>query len=90
MSFSPDISEEESLVVYDLGDIDYVDIAACLKDTVFVCDSYHPTNGLYFFDIIAITALTLSSPVSAIVSVVYDGVEDDLYIAVGDGQILFI
>jgi hypothetical protein len=80
-SFSPDIAEEESLVVYDLGDIDYIDIAAGLEDTVFVCDSYHPTNGLYAFDTFAIAPVVLNTPVAAIISVVYDGIEDDIYIA---------
>jgi hypothetical protein len=79
-AFSPDSAEGEQAVFYDYGDFDYTDIATGRNDSLYYCDSYN-TSGLYTIDSVVIGLIPLSLAIDAIVSVVYDEVEHDLYIA---------
>lgn len=80
-SFSPDISEGERLVMPDPGNTDQYDLAADPDGPVYVCDALDANHLYRLAPNGTLTTLTLSSPVSNIYSLVYDGVEENIYIA---------
>jgi hypothetical protein len=80
-SFSPDSVESERLVLHvTSGDVDWVDIATGRIDTVFFCSS-NTSTGLYLLATDTIGSIYMNLPVDGIVSIVYDSIEDDIYIA---------
>jgi hypothetical protein len=81
-SFSPDVAEGEQLVLPDTGDYDFYDIAAGANNIVYICDALN-TNSLFTLDAFGnLTPITLNTTETlTILSVVYDHVDDDLYIA---------
>lgn len=88
-SFNPDTSESEQLVVPDPGSVDYFDLAAVPNGTVYVCDGLDD-NNLYTLDPNGtLTSFALSIPVGKIYSIVYDSVEECLYIAGADSKAVY-
>lgn len=88
-SFSPETPEGESLVMPDPGNVDFFDLAAEPNGIVYVCDSLN-ANNLYTLDSDGIlTSLPLSTSISNIVSIVYDSVEEDIYIASNDTKAVY-
>ena len=80
-AFSADTPEGEQIVSPDPGTVDYLDLAADPDGTVYVCDRLDQ-NNLYTLDSDGtMTPLLLDIPVSEIISLVYDSVEEDIYIA---------
>jgi hypothetical protein len=80
-SFSAAVAEGELLVMPDPGEIDFCDLAAGSNDTVYVCDLLDSTRIYVLVPDGTLTSFALDSPIDKIVSVVYDPVLDDLYVA---------
>lgn len=79
-SFSPDTPENEQLLMPDPGEVDEYDLAAGSSETVYVCDALHG-NRLVRIDTVGVrTLLSLSPSLASISSIVYDTVEDDIYV----------
>jgi len=80
-AFSPNTSEGEQLVMPDPGNVEQFDLAAGQHGTVYVCDALD-ANNLYKLDPDGtLTSFALSVPVSNILSIVCDSVENVIYIA---------
>jgi DNA-binding beta-propeller fold protein YncE len=80
-SFSPDVAEGELLVMPDPGEVDQYDLAAGAYDTVYVCDRLDSTRIYVLVPDGTLTSFALDSPIDGLVSIVYDPVLDDLYVA---------
>ncbi|MDD3642749.1 MAG: FlgD immunoglobulin-like domain containing protein [Candidatus Krumholzibacteria bacterium] len=80
-SFSPDVAEGELLVMDDPGEVDFCDLAAGAYDTVYVCDRLDSTRIYVLVPDGTLTSFALDSPIDGLVSIVYDPVLDDLYVA---------
>lgn len=88
-AFSPDTSEGEQLVMADPGNVDQFDLAGGPNGTVYVCDALD-ANNLYTLDPDGtLTSLALSVPVSNIYSIVYDSIENDIYVASDDSKAVY-
>jgi hypothetical protein len=80
-AFSPDISENERLVMPDPGDVDHFDLTAGPYDTVYVCDGLNG-NSLFKLDAFGnLTSFPLSMSIATPGSIVYDDVDSCLYVA---------
>jgi len=83
-SFSPGTPENERLVMPDPGNVDYWDMAADPDGKVYVCDGLN-TNHLYELSADgSLTPLLLSTSISEPLSIVYDSVLEQIYVAGGD------
>jgi hypothetical protein len=80
-SFSPDVAEGELLVMPDPGEFDFYDLTAGSHDTVYVCDRLDSTRIYVLVPDGTLTSFALDSPIDGLVSIVYDPVLDDLYVA---------
>jgi len=88
-AFSPDSSEGERLLMPDPGNVDICDVASAPGGEVYFCDALDP-NNLYRLDALgARHALALSTPVTGLSSVVYDGEDSLLYVASIDNDSVY-
>jgi hypothetical protein len=82
-SFSPDTPENEQLLMPDPGEVDEFDLAAGSYETVYVCDALYGSRLVRIDTVGVRTHLSLSPSLGSINSIVYDTVEDDIYVADG-------
>ncbi|MBN2513585.1 MAG: hypothetical protein JXB18_11665 [Sedimentisphaerales bacterium] len=83
-SFSPGTPENERLVLPDPGNVDYWDMAADPDGEVYVCDGLDADHLHALSSEGVLTALALSTPIAEPLSLVYDSVLEQIYVAGGD------
>jgi hypothetical protein len=80
-AFSPGVSENEKLVMPDIGSTDQFDLASGPYATVYLCDAFQ-SDSIYTLDAPGIRhGLALGTPVGDMVSIVYDSADVKLYVA---------
>ncbi|MEN6309663.1 MAG: hypothetical protein ABFD91_18095 [Anaerohalosphaeraceae bacterium] len=88
-SFSPWMPENERLVRPDPGEVDYWDLAADLDGSVYVCDGLNANHLYALASDGALAPLLLSAPIAEPLSIVYDGVLEQIYVASGTSETVY-
>ncbi len=88
-AFSPDSAEGEQLVMGDPGNVDQFDLAADPDGEVYVCDELDSNNLYRLGPDGALSSLALSVPIGTLYSIVYDNVEEDIYVAGQDSKAVY-
>ncbi|MBN1816575.1 MAG: hypothetical protein JW828_04395 [Sedimentisphaerales bacterium] len=88
-SFSTRSPENEQLVMPDPGETDQWDLTADPDGKVYLCDSLNADN-LYSLDPDGIlTPLPLNISVSNLLSIVYDSIQEQIYVAGGSAKAVY-
>lgn len=88
-SFSPQSAENEQLVMPDPGEVDFWDLAVDPDGRVYLCDGLDPDHLFTLHLDGTLTSLALSAPISDLQSIVYDSVQEQIYVAGGNLKTIY-
>ncbi len=80
-AFSPDVAGGELRIMPDPGSVDIFDLASAQSGEVYLCDDFDSNELFLLGPEGGLTPLPLSESIGSIASIVYDNVDNQIYVA---------